>query len=455
MIRTARIKSKCLKFPIILQPLHLVGTMAVVHREGHHVPHTLHATNQHAQPIKSHTPSSVRTAARLPQIQKPLDRRYVHFSALDLLVQPVKPPLTHGPAEKLPNARAQQVEREALPASVVCLSHIEGFNLQWPVCHKDESAELLAFLDVVLPLVIRHGLIAEVLHEDLLVLTPKIIFITWKFLDLDALKLSIVSRDFSLLLHKPANEVDGVPVLDPHEWTVHTLPQHGSRRFHIRGRHTALQELEVGLAPLQRVVDYKFDESLGLAHQLVQRDESPLVLHVQELGEVLRRVGLLGPEALLTGVHLPEPTDGCLQRELAAHRQAHLQRLPSFRIGGKHERLHGESLPGPFAVAHGHNVGIRELDVLLVHEEVHSHVQLGTDAENALRRLGAKPVKGEVAQADHPLLRSLLDGVPDGIEDITNDADAGGLELEVLRGRGRREDDLAVHDDGAAGADAF
>lgn len=83
------------------------------------------------------------------------------------------------------------------------------------------------------------------------------------------------------------------------------------------------------------------------------------------------------------------------------------------------------------------------------------HVEFRSDAEYALRCLGAKPVKWEVAQRRHFLLGSFLEGVSDGIKDFTDEFDAGGLEFKVLGGGGRREDDFALDYDGTSDAEVF
>lgn len=83
---------------------------------------------------------------------------------------------------------------------------------------------------------------------------------------------------------------------------------------------------------------------------------------------------------------------------------------------------------------------------------MNGHVEFGSDTEYTLRCLRSKPIKGEVTQRCHFLLRPLLEGVGYGIKDRTNDSDAGGLEFKVLSGRGGREDDFTGDDNGASDA---
>mmetsp|Transcript_4817 Transcript_4817/g.10607 ORF Transcript_4817/g.10607 Transcript_4817/m.10607 type:complete len:351 (+) Transcript_4817:122-1174(+) len=350
--------------------------MPVVYWKWHHVPHALDAAHQHAQPIESHAPSPVGTAARLPQIQEPLNWRHVHLTALHLVVQPVKPPLAHGPAKQLTHARTQQVEGEALPAPIICLGHVERFDLERPMRHEYECAELLAVLHVVRPLILRHGLVAKVLHQNLLVLAAQVIVVGGKLLDLDALELAIVAGDLGLFLDQLLNEVDGIPVLDSDERAAHALPEQGPGGLHVGGRHSALEELEVILTPFERVVDDELDESLGLRDERVEVDECPLVLDVRELGEVLGGIGLLSPKALLACVDLAKAADGGLEGKLAANSEADLEGLVGVGIVGEHEGLDVEGLAGSLAIADGHDIGIGELHVLGVHEEVHGHVEL-------------------------------------------------------------------------------
>mmetsp|Transcript_11867 Transcript_11867/g.21923 ORF Transcript_11867/g.21923 Transcript_11867/m.21923 type:complete len:295 (+) Transcript_11867:531-1415(+) len=285
-------------------------------------------------------------------------------------------------------------------------------------------------------------------------LASQIILISRKFLHFHTLELSIISWNLGLILEQLANEIDGIPMLDTHEWTIHALSQKGTRGLHIGGRHPTLQELKIRRTFVQRIVDDKLDKPFRLRHELLQRDERSLVLHVGKLGQMLGRVRLLRAKTLLAGVHLPKTANGRFQWQLTAHRQSHIERLAVGTIA-KHVRAHVKRLPRPLAITHRHNIGIRQLHILAIHKQMHGHIQLAPNAKHALRCLRAESVEGKVAQTDHLLFGALLDGIGDGIEDVSDDADAGGLDFKVLRGRGRREDNFAIDDDGAAGADVF
>mmetsp|Transcript_2959 Transcript_2959/g.5181 ORF Transcript_2959/g.5181 Transcript_2959/m.5181 type:complete len:277 (+) Transcript_2959:215-1045(+) len=223
----------------------LIRTMTIIHRKGNHIPHTLHPTNQHAQPIKSHPPTPMRTTSRLPQIQKPLNGRHIHPPPSNLRIQLVKSPFAHRPPKQFPNARTEQIERQALPAPIICLTHVKRFDFQRPVRHEDERPEFLPVLDVPLALLLRHGHVPEVLYQNLLVLAPQIVVKVGEFLHLDALELSVVSRDLGLVFDELANQFDGIAVLDAHEGTIHALPQEGAGGFHVGGGHATFEEGEV------------------------------------------------------------------------------------------------------------------------------------------------------------------------------------------------------------------
>mmetsp|Transcript_21441 Transcript_21441/g.50388 ORF Transcript_21441/g.50388 Transcript_21441/m.50388 type:complete len:263 (+) Transcript_21441:389-1177(+) len=261
----------------------------------------------------------------------------------------------------------------ALAGPVVGLGHVERLDLEGPVGDEYERPGLPSVLDGLLALALGNCHVAEVLHQDLLVLGSEVVLVAGELLDLDPLQLAVVSGYLRLVLDELPYQVDRVAVLNPHERPVHALPEQRPRRLGVGRGHPPLEEAEVRVAPVEYVADDELDEPLGLSHELVEREERPLVLDVGELGEVLVRVGLLGAEALLAGVDLAEAADGRLERELAGHGQADLEGLP-LGVVREHERLDREGLAGPLAVAHGHDVGVRELHVLLVHEQVHGHV---------------------------------------------------------------------------------
>merc|ERR1719310_1112668 len=190
------------------QLLSLVRTVPVVHGERHDVPHALHSADKHAEPVDPHPPPAVGTAPALPEVQEPLDGTHVHPPPLDLLVELAVSPLSHRPPEELADARAQEVERMALAGPVVGLGHVERLDLEGPVGDEYERAGLPSVLDGLLALALGDRHVAEVLHQDLLVLGTEIVLVAGELLVLDPLPY----------------QVDGVAVLDPHERPVHALP---------------------------------------------------------------------------------------------------------------------------------------------------------------------------------------------------------------------------------------
>mmetsp|Transcript_11453 Transcript_11453/g.25140 ORF Transcript_11453/g.25140 Transcript_11453/m.25140 type:complete len:295 (-) Transcript_11453:440-1324(-) len=274
-------------------------------------------------------------------------------------------------------------------------------------------------------------------------LAAQIIVVSREFLHLDTLELAVIPRNLRLALDQLDNQINSIPMLNPHEWTIQTLPQQRPRRLHIRRRHATLQKLEIFLTPIHRIPNHKFHEPFTLRNQLIQRNKRSLVLHMRKLRQMLGRVALLRTETLLASVHLSKPTNGRLQRQLTAHSQPHLHRIPP-RIIPKHVRLHHERLPRTLAITHRHDIRIGQLNILLIHEQMHPHVQLGSNAKHALGSLGAEPIKGKVAQRNHFLFGSLLQRVGYWIEYGSDDADGRGYEFKVLDGGGGGEDDFTI-----------
>mmetsp|Transcript_326 Transcript_326/g.948 ORF Transcript_326/g.948 Transcript_326/m.948 type:complete len:449 (+) Transcript_326:371-1717(+) len=363
-------------------------------------------------------------------------------------------PLAHGPPKELPDARAEQVEREAFSRVVVTLGHVERLDLKRPVRHEHKRPELLLLGQPRLPLILRHSHVPKVTHEKLLVLRSEVILITRKLLHLHPRHLAVVVGELRLLLHQFPDEVDRVAVLDPDEGPIKALHQERPGRLDVRGGHAPLQKVEVRLAPFVRVPDHVLDEALGLVNKPIHPNEGTLILDVQKLGEVLRRVRFLCAEGFLARVHLAEPRDGRLERELGRHSEGH-GNFAALGVLGEHSRRDRECLPGSLAVADGHDVGISELDVLLIHELVNGEVELRPDAKYGLHDLRTEAVEGKVAEGRHLLLGTLLDGVRQRILHSADEADAARLDLEVLRSRGRTKDDLPLNSHGAADAEAL
>mmetsp|Transcript_23752 Transcript_23752/g.49809 ORF Transcript_23752/g.49809 Transcript_23752/m.49809 type:complete len:305 (-) Transcript_23752:531-1445(-) len=299
--------------------------------------------------------------------------------------------------------------------------------------HKDKGAKLLSALQILRPLIFRNGHVTKITDEDFLVLRTQIVLKSGKLLHLHPLEFSIISWNLRLLLHQLLNQGNGIPVLDPHKRTIHTLPQESASRLHIRGGHSRFQKRKVIGTPVQRIIDHELHKPLRLRHELIQRDERSFVLHVQKLREMLRRIGLFGAKRFLARVDLAESANGRFEGKLGRDGQTDLE-FVSLGVFGEHEGRYGEGFPGSLAVADGHDVGIGELYVFLVHEEVDGHVEFGADAEDALGGLGAEPVEGEVAEGGHFFLGSLLEGVVDVIVDSSDDAEAGGHDFKVLSG---------------------
>ena len=428
--------------------------MCVVDREGNHITDGLSTGHQHTKPIEAHTPTTVRLTAGLAQVEEPLDGTDVHTPLLDLGVELVKAPLPHGTAEQLADAGAEQIEGETFARSIVDLGHVEGLDLEGPVRHEDEGPDLVAGGDVGLALVLGDGHVAKVLHEELLVLGAQIVLVSGQFLHLDALHLAGVGLvgELGLVLDELADDVDGVAMLDADEGPIEALPEEGPGGGEVGGGHPPLQEVKVLLAPLIGVVDDELDEPLGLRHESVHGLEGTLVLDVEELSQMLVGVGLFGPERLLARVHLLEAQDGGLEGELGRYGQTYRERI-AILVGGEEVGRYGKGFAGTLAVTDGHDVGIGQLDVLLVHEQMHGQAQLGPDAKYRLHDLRPEAIERQLAEAGHLLFGALLDGILLGIVDATDDADAGAVQLKVLRGRRGAEDDGAADHHGTAQAE--
>ena len=317
--------------------------------------------------------------------------------------------------------------------------------------HEDEGPDLVAGGDVGLALILGDGHVSKVLDEELLVLGTQIVLVSRQLLHLDALHLAGVGLvgELGLVLDELADDVDGISMLDADEGPVEALLEEGAGGGKVGGGHPSLQKVKVLLAPVISVVDDELDEPLGLRHESVHGLEGTLVLDVEEFGQMLVGVGLFGPERLLARVHLLESQDGGLEGELGRYGQTNREGV-AILVGGEEVGGHREGFAGTLAVADGHNVGIGQLDVLLVHEQMHGQTQLGPDAKYRLHDLRAESVKRQLAEAGHLLFGSLLDGILLRIVDATNDADAGAVQLKVLRGRRGAEDDGAANDDGTA-----
>ena len=428
--------------------------MSVINREGNNVTDRLSAADQHAKPIETHAPAAVGLTSRPAQVEEPLDGTDVHPPLLYLGVELVGAPLPHGSAEQLADAGTEQIEREALAGPVVDLGHVEGLDLEGPVRHEDKGADLVAGGDVGLPLILGDGHVSKVLHQELLVLGPEVVLVSRQLLHLDPLHLAGVGvvGELGLVLHELSDDVDGVAVLDADEGPGEALLQEGAGGGEVGGGHPPLQKVKVLLASFVGVVDDELDEPLGLGHQAVHGLEGALVLDVEELGQMLVGVGLLGPEGLLARVHLLEAQDGGLEGELGRHGETDGQGV-AVLVGREEVGRYGERFAGALAIADGHDVGIGQLDVLLVHEEMDGQAELGPDAEHRLHHLRPESVERQLAEAGHLLLRALLDGILLRIVDAADDADAGAVQLEVLRRRRRTQDDGAANDHGAAQAE--
>mmetsp|Transcript_6045 Transcript_6045/g.9878 ORF Transcript_6045/g.9878 Transcript_6045/m.9878 type:complete len:265 (-) Transcript_6045:481-1275(-) len=262
--------------------------------------------------------------------------------------------------------------------------------------YKNKGTKFFPFLDVCLTLILRNSLVPKVLHKNLLMFTSKIIFVPREFLHLDSFKFTVIARNLRLILDQFTNQVNSIPMLNPHEWSIHTLPQQRTSRFHIRRGHLTLQPLEIILTSIQGIVNHKLDKSFRLSNQLIKSNKRTLILDMQKLRKMFGRIGLFRPETLLAGVHLTEPTNGCLQWQLTRDCQPHLEWV-ALGIIGKHEGAHSECFTGTLAITYGHNVRVGQLHILLVHKQMHCHVQLTTDTKDTLTRLRTESVKWQIA----------------------------------------------------------
>mmetsp|Transcript_2018 Transcript_2018/g.5814 ORF Transcript_2018/g.5814 Transcript_2018/m.5814 type:complete len:291 (-) Transcript_2018:801-1673(-) len=285
--------------------------MGIVNREGNNVADGLSTTHQHTKPIEAHTPATVGLTSRFAQVEEPLDGTDVHPPLFDLGIELVESPLPHGATEQLPDAGTEQIEREAFAGPVVDLGHVEGFDLEGPVGHENEGADLVAGGDVGLALILGDGHVSKVLHQELLVLGPEVVLVSWQFLHLDPLHLLRVGLvgELGFVLDELPDDVNGIAMFDADEGPVEALLEEGAGGGEVGGGHPSLQEVKVFRASLVSVVDNELDEPLGLGHQPVHGLESTLVLDVEEFCQMLVGVGLFGSERLLARVHLLEPQD--------------------------------------------------------------------------------------------------------------------------------------------------
>ena len=237
--------------------------------------------------------------------------------------------------------------------------------------------------------------------------TTKIIFISRQFLDLNPLKLAIITWKFRLILDQFTNQINSIPVLNTDKWPIHTFTEQCTCRLHISGSHLTFQPFEVLLTPIHGIVDNKLDKSFRLTYKLIQRNECTLIFNMQELCQMLGRIRLLGPKTLLTGVHLTKTTYGSLQWQLTTHSQPDLERI-SLGIIGKHKRTNSKCFPRPLTITNSHNVRICQLYILLIHKQMYCHIQFRSDTENTLTSLGAESIEWQVTQTSHFLFSPLL-----------------------------------------------
>ena len=209
---------------------------------------------------------------------------------------------------------------------------------------------------------------------------------------------------------------------------------------------------------LQHVADDALDERLGQVHVVVQVVEGHLRLDHPELGQVPRRVRVLGAEGRAEGVDLAQAAGEDLGLELAADGQVgrpaerspgRKSTLPSLRGSlAEVERGDPEHLAGAFAVAGGDDRRVDVEEALLLEEVVDRPADAVADAGDGAEGVGPRPQVGDGAQE--------LEGVALLLQRIglrigpAVDGDASGVDLGRLS-LGRRRLDLAVDGDAGAG----
>ena len=203
---------------------------------------------------------------------------------------------------------------------------------------------------------------------------------------------------------------------------------------------------------LQGVADERLEEVLGQLHVVLQLVEGHLGLDHPELGEVARRVGVLGAERGAERVDAAQGQRTQLAFELARHgevarlaeevlRIVHLA-LPGFRNVVQIERRHVEHGAGALAVRGRDERRVEVVESVAVEVVVDGIGHGVADAQHGAERIGARTQVGDVAQ-EFERMTLFLEGIGLGIG-RTVERDRGGLHLDALA-RAERLDESSVH----------
>ena len=220
-----------------------------------------------------------------------------------------------------------------------------------------------------------------------------------------------------------------------------------------------VHELQILAAVLQRIADQVFEELLGQLHIVLQLVERHLRLDHPELGEVARRVGVLGTERGAEGVDPPQRQRAQLAFELARHGEVagfaeEILRIVDLALLGtgqvvQIERRHLEHRPRTFTVGSCYQRRIPVIETAVVEELVNGEGHRMADAQYRAEGIGTRTQVGDVAQ-EFERMAFFLQRVGRRVGRAVN-LNRGGLHLDALSLAGRLHEPAVDTDAGARG----
>ena len=361
----------------------------------------------------------------------------VHVTAVNLALQLLETLLTHAAADNLADSGEEDVGalhggsggHAALVAHAAftlrcVLLHVEGLDGGGVVGHDD-------------------GLLEVLLHEVALVLAGQVVAPVAGELELAA------------VLDGLLQDVDAFGVGQAHEG----LLQHALQALDERLVDHLVEEGEVVLTVVEGPAHAVLDEVLLEVHELFLVHESNLGLYHPELGQMARRVAVLGAEGGAEGVDGTQRRGAELAFELSADGEAGLfaeevvvvDDLTLFVLLQVVEVLGGhlEHVAGTFAVAGSDERCVEVEEAVLVEVGVDGHRHVMADAHHGPEGVRAQAHVGVLAHIFKGL-SLLLHGVG-GIA-RAEDFDLRGLDLHSLSGGGALYE-LSFDADAGSGGD--